>query len=56
MFSGAFMFGITKGMSFQDAGDLASLASATVVSEFGPRLTPAQHQEILTRFLATRAL
>jgi len=54
MFSGAFMYGVTQGMSFQDAGDLASLASATVVSEFGPRLTPAQHREILAKFLSSR--
>jgi sugar/nucleoside kinase (ribokinase family) len=54
MFSGAFMYGVTQGMSFQDAGDLASLASATVVSEFGPRLTPTQHQEILAKFLSSR--
>lgn len=54
MFSGAFLYGITQGMSFQDAGDLASLASATVVSRFGPRLTPAQHTELLAKFRASR--
>jgi sugar/nucleoside kinase (ribokinase family) len=54
MFSGAFMFAITQGMSFKDAGDLASLASATVVSEFGPRLAPGQHNEILEKFYGTR--
>ena len=55
MFSGAFMFGLTQGMSFKDAGDLASLASATVVSEFGPRLAPDRHQEILAKFYASRS-
>lgn len=56
MFSGAFMFGLTQGMSFKDAGDLASLASATVVAQFGPRLTPAQHVEILQKFKATHQI
>jgi fructokinase len=54
MFSGAFMFGLTQGMSFQDAGDLASLASATVVSQFGPRLAPEQHSELLKKFKSSR--
>ncbi|MBC53286.1 MAG: adenosine kinase [Gammaproteobacteria bacterium] len=52
MFSGAFMYGITQGMSFQRAGELASLAAATVVSEFGPRLTPASHNAVLQKFQA----
>tara|TARA_R110002072_G_scaffold284396_1_gene448406 strand:+ start:10303 stop:11307 length:1005 start_codon:yes stop_codon:yes gene_type:complete len=50
MFSGAFMYGITHGLSFQQAGDLASLASATVVTEFGPRLRPEQHAKLLEQF------
>lgn len=50
MFSGAFMFGITQGMSFQKAGELASLAAATVVTEFGPRLTPDAHSTVLQKF------
>lgn len=49
MFSGAFLYGITRGMSFKQAGDLASLASATVVTEFGPRLRPEQHGELLAK-------
>ena len=47
MFSGAFLYGITQGMSFRQAGELASLASATVVTEFGPRLKPEQHGQLL---------
>lgn len=53
MFAGAFLYGLTQGMSFEQAGKLASLASATVVSHFGPRLTPAQHAELLSEFLAS---
>jgi sugar/nucleoside kinase (ribokinase family) len=47
MFSGAFLYAITQGMDFATAGRLASLASAKVVSQFGPRLKPEQHHEIL---------
>ncbi len=47
MFSGAFLYAITQGMDFAAAGRLASLASAKVVSQFGPRLSPQQHQELL---------
>ena len=49
MYSGAFLYGITNGLSFEQAGNLASLASATVVSQFGPRLDPEIHQELLAR-------
>jgi len=49
MFSGAFLYGITQGYDFKTAGELASLASSLVVSQFGPRLSPDQHVEILER-------
>jgi fructokinase len=49
MFSGAFLYGITQGCDFETAGTLASLASSLVVSQFGPRLAPEQHGEILER-------
>ncbi len=47
MFAGAFLYGITHGMSYAQAGLLASRSAAQVVSQFGPRLRPEQHQEIL---------
>ncbi len=47
MFAGAFLYGITHGHSFYEAGNIASLASAKVVSQFGPRLTAKDHKEIL---------
>lgn len=47
MFSGAFLFGLSKGYDFETSGKIASLASSIVVSQFGPRLSPLQHQEIL---------
>jgi len=47
MFAGAFLYGITHGHSFYEAGNIASLAAARVVSQFGPRLVASEHKEIL---------
>lgn len=46
MFAGAFLYAITHGYSWQDAGRLASRASAEVVSNYGPRLAAPRHQLI----------
>ncbi|WP_101759157.1 adenosine kinase [Oceanicoccus sp. KOV_DT_Chl] len=51
MFAGAFLFAITHGHSYQTAGELASLAAANVVSNYGPRLNADKHGELLTRIL-----
>lgn len=51
MFSGAYLYAITAGHDHATAGKLASLASATVVSNFGPRLTTEQHQEVLKKVI-----
>ncbi len=48
MFAGAFLYAITHGYSFLQAGNIASLAAAKVVSQFGPRLPPAEHKDILS--------
>ncbi len=47
MFAGAFLYGITHGHSFYEAGNIASLAASKVVSQFGPRLAAEDHKEIL---------
>jgi len=47
MFSGAFMYGITHGHSYAEAGKIASLASSRVVSQFGPRLDPKQVKKVM---------
>lgn len=47
MFAGAFLYGVTHGHSFYEAGNIASLASSRVVSQFGPRLSAEEHKEIL---------
>ncbi len=51
MFAGAFLFAITNGYSFEEAGNLASLASSQLVTQFGPRLPAEQHQEIKRQVL-----
>ncbi|MBV1873428.1 MAG: adenosine kinase [Gammaproteobacteria bacterium] len=48
MFAGAFLYGITHGYSFAEAGRLASYAASVVVANFGPRLEAAQHTLILS--------
>ncbi|MGR6871284.1 adenosine kinase [Pseudomonas sp. HK3] len=42
-FAGAFLFAITAGHSWEEAGKLASKISSQVVSQFGPRLEAAQY-------------
>ena len=50
MFAGAFLYGISHGMTHAQAGKFASLAASRVVSQFGPRLQPAQHAKLLEQF------
>lgn len=47
LFAGAFLYGLTHGLSHAAAGALASRASSAVVSRFGPRLTKEQAQALL---------
>lgn len=47
MFAGAFLYGITHGLSETLAGQLASASAAKVVSQYGPRLAAADHQQLL---------
>lgn len=47
MFAGAFMYAITHGHSYAEAAKLANHAAAQVVSQYGPRLQPEQHQALL---------
>jgi len=48
MFAGAFLYAITHGHSYAEAGKLASLASSRVVSQWGPRLETVQIQKALS--------
>ena len=52
LFAGAFLYGLARGMSFPAAGDLASLASARIVTQFGPRLRGEQTRAVLAEFNA----
>ena len=47
MYAGAFLYGITNGMTYASAGKLASLAGSKVVSQYGPRLKWHETQAIL---------
>ena len=47
MYAGAFLYGITNGMNFREAGHLASFASATLVTSLGARLKTEEVQALL---------
>ncbi len=47
MFAGAFLYAVTQGKNFAEAGRLASVAAATVVADYGPRLSAAQQNKII---------
>ena len=49
MFAGAFLYALTQGKDYEQAGKLASLASSIVVTQFGPRLEGDSHEEIAAR-------
>ncbi len=50
MFAGVFLYGVTQGMDFPNAGRLASIAASQIVSNMGPRLKGDQLQDVLKRF------
>jgi sugar/nucleoside kinase (ribokinase family) len=51
MYAGALLFGITNGLSWNEAGRLASHAAARIVAQLGARLqrkfTPEEIRELL---------
>jgi sugar/nucleoside kinase (ribokinase family) len=47
LFAGAFMYGLTHGKNFEQAGILASKASSIIVSQFGPRLKQEQYKALI---------
>jgi sugar/nucleoside kinase (ribokinase family) len=49
-FAGAFLYGITHGLSYQEAGNLASRTASQVVSQFGPRLKLEEYQSLIKNF------
>lgn len=51
MYAGAFLYAITNGFSYEQAGKLASAAASRVVSQFGPRLKTQEALEIKKQVL-----
>lgn len=51
MYAGAFLYAITNGYSFQQAGSLASMSASKVVAQFGPRLKKEELTEIKKKVL-----
>jgi len=49
MFAGAFMYGLTNGMSDKQSGNLASESAANIVTVFGARLDKQTQQTILAK-------
>jgi sugar/nucleoside kinase (ribokinase family) len=47
MFAAGFLYGITSGHTFEEAGHIASKAASKVVSKIGPRLDHHEPKEIL---------
>jgi sugar/nucleoside kinase (ribokinase family) len=47
MFAGAFLYAITAGHSYERAASLANAAASKIVSQYGPRLRPMQHNEVM---------
>ncbi|NJN76366.1 MAG: adenosine kinase [Synechococcaceae cyanobacterium RL_1_2] len=47
MYAGALLYGLTHGLDFAQAGDLASRASSAIVNRFGARMTTAELQGLL---------
>ncbi|NET72730.1 MAG: adenosine kinase, partial [Sphaerospermopsis sp. SIO1G2] len=47
MYAGAFLYGITHGMSYEAAGTLASKAASQIVTTYGPRLKTEELKALL---------
>lgn len=52
LFAGAFMYGITNGLSFKEAGTLACKSSSVLVTQFGARLKKEQPKKIHTELFS----
>ena len=46
MFAGAFLYALSQGHDYRQAGELASHAAGVVVSQYGPRLPGPMHNDI----------
>lgn len=50
VFAGAFLYAITHGETYVEAGKIASLAASKVVAKFGPRLNQQEISEVCEAF------
>jgi sugar/nucleoside kinase (ribokinase family) len=50
MFAGAFLYGLTQGWGHKRAGNLASAASAKLVTSLGPRIAKEETRRVLAQF------
>jgi sugar/nucleoside kinase (ribokinase family) len=50
MFAGAFLFALSQANNFAQAAGFANQAAAQVVTQYGPRLQPAQHHVLKADF------
>ena len=50
MYAGAFLYGMTQGMSFAQCGELASAAAGKLITQFGARLPTAEMATIKKQF------
>ncbi|MDO3386078.1 adenosine kinase [Gilvimarinus sp. SDUM040013] len=50
MYAGAFLYALSQGETMERAGRFANLAATKVVTQYGPRLKAAQHDELKTSF------
>ncbi|MBX2879000.1 MAG: adenosine kinase [Granulosicoccus sp.] len=50
IYAGAFLHGLTNGMSFERCGELAGTAATSLIQQLGARLTDEQMREIGKRF------
>ena len=48
MYAGAFLYGLTHDMSFEDSAQLANTAASKIVTHFGPRLPTEQTRALLS--------
>lgn len=48
MYAGAFLYGLTHDMSFEDSARLANTAASKIVTHFGPRLPTEQTRALLS--------
>ena len=46
IYAGAFLYGLSQGMSFERCGELAGTAAGTLIQKFGARLTQSEMQAV----------